>query len=86
MSSGAIAMKRRLDREGIHLQGRDLHPFTLKVKDELNRTAVTALKLTVQDVNDNVPTFSAPVYRIFITENTTYGRYLQCWLGDRAVA
>ncbi|XP_029439948.1 protocadherin alpha-5-like [Rhinatrema bivittatum] len=68
--SAELVLKQSLDREHI-----PLHYLTLSAVDggKPQLTGTLQLVITVQDVNDNTPTFDCPVYRIGLLENAAIG-------------
>ncbi|MEE6478704.1 hypothetical protein FKM82_011970 [Ascaphus truei] len=65
-----LVLKKSLDREKIPLYNLTLTAFD-GGKPRLSGTA--QLLITVQDVNDNAPTFDRPVYEISVLENSQKG-------------
>lgn len=66
--TGEVRLRTRLDRESIA-------NYTLKTAVIKNMAKIIApsLKFTIQDVNDNAPTFEKPVYKITVKENVEGG-------------
>ena len=67
-STGAIELLGSLDYENS-----TEHVLSIQVVDNPSRSATATVTVTVNDVNDNKPQFSAPVYDIHINENTPAG-------------
>ncbi|XP_071105938.1 protocadherin Fat 4-like [Haliotis cracherodii] len=67
-NTGSIKTTEALDRET-----RQRYSFAVQVRDGRvpERTAYAVVMVTLSDVNDNVPTFSLPVYRITVSEDAT---------------
>ncbi|XP_064600895.1 protocadherin Fat 4-like [Liolophura sinensis] len=71
-SSGTVSLKTKLDRDeaGARLV---FNQLTLAVTDSAGNSAAASLVVTLDDINDNTPTFSPSVYYVTVLENTASG-------------
>ncbi|XP_067672062.1 protocadherin Fat 4-like [Haliotis asinina] len=78
-NTGAIKTTEKLDREA-----RQRYSFAVQVRDGRvpERTAYAVVMVTLSDVNDNVPAFSQPVYRVTVSENATSQNLIQVTATD----
>ncbi|XP_067685337.1 protocadherin Fat 4-like [Haliotis asinina] len=71
MYSGEMVVKTLIDHDGssgVH----KLVDLVLTVTDKGDNSANTSLNITITDINDNSPVCTQAIYRINVTENTTY--------------
>ncbi|XP_017481610.1 PREDICTED: cadherin-23, partial [Rhagoletis zephyria] len=67
--TGEIILKKRLDYEALEA-GKTEFDFQVKATSaDGQRTTITRVNITVENVNDNSPTFEAPAYKATIIEN-----------------
>ncbi|XP_053956622.1 cadherin-23 isoform X1 [Anastrepha ludens] len=67
--SGEIILKKRLDYEGLEV-GETEFDFQVKATSaDGQRITITRVNITIENVNDNSPTFEAPAYKATIIEN-----------------
>lgn len=69
--SGAVILQKRLDYEALN-DTNDID-FTVKaISDDGLRESLTKVRVSVENVNDNVPEFEQKIYRAVIVENSKY--------------
>ncbi|XP_048252662.1 protein dachsous-like [Haliotis rufescens] len=71
VSSGEMVVKSLINHDG-RSGVRELHDLVLVVTDKGGNSANTSLNITITDINDNAPVCTQALYRINVTENTTY--------------
>lgn len=69
--TGEVRLRTRLDRESIAS-----YKLKTAVKENKAKMVGPTLKFTIQDVNDNAPTFDKPVYKITVEENVKGGHVI----------
>lgn len=68
--TGAVLLEKRLDYETLNETNIQ---FTVKaISMDGNRETISAVKVTIENVNDNSPEFDHKVYRAVVTENAQY--------------
>ncbi|XP_076077441.1 cadherin EGF LAG seven-pass G-type receptor fmi-1-like [Mytilus galloprovincialis] len=72
-TTGRIQVRQQLDREKIHE-----YVYAIKAVQNNNnlRSATASLKITVLDVNDNLPIFEIPFVDVDIDEHSSHGSFI----------
>ena len=72
-NSGVITTATEIDREGPRGVAFELDVYAVDTKGSVPKTSKVQVLVTILDQNDNVPTFSKPLYNLHVMENAVIG-------------